>query len=291
MQEGEAGGITQQIGATYFPIEAIKTKTAVVNKDGSFEYKIPGLLIIDTPGHESFTNLRSRGSSLCNIAILVVDIMHGLEPQTIESLGLLKQGKTPFIIALNKVRRGNGFLYSILTSTVFKIDRLYGWKAIPDNGVQDSLSQQSPAVIREFEKRSQEIIGEIAAQGLNSELYWKNKNTRTVVNIVPTSAITGEGVPDMIKLLVDLTQTRMVNSLMYISTLECTVLEVKVIEGLGTTIDVILSNGYLREGDKIVICGLNGPIITQVRALLTPQPLRELRIKVCLISTCDRVEY
>lgn len=172
-----------------------------------------------------------------------------------------------------------------------KIDRLYSWKATPDNGVQDSLSQQSSTVIREFEKRSQDIIVEIAAQGLNSELYWKNKNPRTVLNIVPTSAITGEGVPDMIKLLVDLTQTRMVNSLMYISTLECTVLEVKVIEGLGTTIDVILSNGYLREGDKIVICGLNGPIITQVRALLTPQPLRELRIKVRLISTYDRVEY
>lgn len=156
--------------------------------------------------------------------------------------------------------------------------------------MQDSLSQQSSAVIREFENRSQQIIGEIAAQGLNSEIYWKNKNPRTVVNIVPTSAITGEGVPDMIKLLVDLTQTRMVNSLMYISTLECTVLEVKVIEGLGTTIDIILSNGYLREGDKIVICGLNGPIITQVRALLTPQPLRELRIKVRSTGTCIQVE-
>jgi len=172
-----------------------------------------------------------------------------------------------------------------------KIDRLYGWKTTPDNGVQDSLSQQTSAVIREFEKRSQDIIVEIASQGLNSEIYWKNKNPRSVVNIVPTSAITGEGIPDMIKLLVDLTQTRMVNSLMYISTLECTVLEVKVIEGLGTTIDVILSNGYLREGDKIVICGLNGPIVTQVRALLTPQPLRELRIKVSLIGTCDFVVH
>lgn len=111
-------------------------------------------------------------------------------------------------------------------------------------------------------------------------LYYNNKNLGRNVSLVPTSAITGEGVPDMIMLLVNLTQQRMNDRLMYLSELECTVLEVKVIEGLGTTIDVVLSNGILREGDKIVVCGLNGPIVTQVRALLTPQPLRELRIKV-----------
>ncbi|EUC67517.1 translation initiation factor 5B [Rhizoctonia solani AG-3 Rhs1AP] len=261
VQEGEAGGITQQIGATYFPVDAIKQKTAVLNKDGSFDYKVPGLLVIDTPGHESFTNLRTRGSSLCNIAILVVDIMHGLEAQTLESLRLLRDKKTPFIVALNK------------------IDRLYGWEAIPNNSFQDSLAKQKPAVQREFEHRLQTTILAFSEQGLNSVPYYENKNFAKNVSLVPTSAITGEGVPDMIMLVVKLTQERMAESLMYISELECTVLEVKVIEGLGTTIDVVLSNGYLREGDKIVVCGLNGPIVTQVRALLTPQPLREMRVK------------
>ncbi|KAF9539945.1 hypothetical protein EC957_004833 [Mortierella hygrophila] len=262
VQEGEAGGITQQIGATFFPLETIKQKTAVLNKDGSKEYKLPGLLVIDTPGHESFTNLRSRGSSLCNIAILVVDIMHGLEPQTLESLKLLRDKKTPFIVALNKV------------------DRLFGWKAIPDNSFVDSLSHQSESVKREFETRKNAVITAFQENGLNATLYYDNKNLGKYVSLVPTSAHTGEGIPDMIMLLVELTQTRMSERLMYISELECTVLEVKVIEGLGTTIDVVLSNGVLREGDRIVLCGLNGSAIaTNVRALLTPQPLKELRVK------------
>ncbi|KNG87490.1 putative mitochondrial translation initiation factor IF-2 [Aspergillus nomiae NRRL 13137] len=261
VQEGEAGGITQQIGATYFPVDALRQKTAPVNKDGSFDFKIPGLLVIDTPGHESFSNLRSRGSSLCNIAILVVDIMHGLEPQTLESMRLLRDRRTPFIVALNK------------------IDRLYGWKKIDNNGFQESLAMQNKGVQNEFRTRLERTKLLFAEQGFNSELYYENKSMARNVSLVPTSAHTGEGIPDMLKLLTTLTQERMTNSLMYLSEVECTVLEVKVIEGLGTTIDVVLSNGILREGDRIVLCGLNGPIATNIRALLTPAPLKELRLK------------
>lgn len=261
VQEGEAGGITQQIGATYFPVEALQKKTAVVNQDGAFEFKVPGLLVIDTPGHESFTNLRSRGSSLCNIAILVVDIMHGLEPQTLESMRLLRDRKTPFIVALNK------------------IDRLYGWKPIANNGFRDSLGMQNKGVQNEFRDRLEKTKLAFAEQGFNAELFYENKSMAKFVSLVPTSAHTGEGIPDMLKLLVTLTQERMTRQLMYLTEVECTVLEVKVIEGLGTTIDVVLSNGILHEGDKIVLCGTEGAITTDIRALLTPAEMKELRVK------------
>nr|XP_010925041.1 LOW QUALITY PROTEIN: eukaryotic translation initiation factor 5B-like [Elaeis guineensis] len=259
VQEGEAGGITQQIGATYFPTENIRERTKELKADATL--KVPGLLVIDTPGHESFTNLRSRGSSLCDIAILVVDIMHGLEPQTIESLNLLKSRNTEFIVALNKV------------------DRLYGWKPCPNAPIVKALKQQSNDVKNEFNMRLTQIITQLKEQGLNTALYYKNREMGETFNIVPTSAISGEGIPDLLLLLVQWAQKTMEEKLTYVDEVQCTVLEVKVIEGLGTTIDVVLVNGVLHEGDQIVICGMQGPIVTNIRALLTPHPMKELRVK------------
>ncbi|KAF8377571.1 hypothetical protein HHK36_030953 [Tetracentron sinense] len=260
VQEGEAGGITQQIGATYFPAENIRERTSELKADAKL--KVPGLLVIDTPGHESFMNLRSRGSDLCDIAILVVDIMHGLEPQTIESLNLLKMRNTEFIVALNKV------------------DRLYGWKTCSNAPIVKAMKQQSKDVQNEFNMRLTQIITQFMEQGLNTELYYKNKELGDTFNIVPTSAISGEGIPDLLLLLVQWTQKTMVEKLMFSNEVQCTVLEVKVIEGHGTTIDVVLVNGVLHEGDQIVICGMQGPIVATIRALLTPHPMKELRVKV-----------
>ncbi|KAK4840881.1 hypothetical protein QYF36_020394 [Acer negundo] len=204
IQEVETGFITQQIGATYFPAENIRERTKELKADAKL--KVPGLLVIDTPGHESFTNLRSRGSGLCDIAILVVDIMDGLKPQTIESLKLLKMRNTEFIIALNK------------------------------------------------------IVTQFMEQGLNTELYYKNREMGETFNMVPTSANSGEGIPDLLLLLVQWTQKTMVEKLTFSNKVQCTVLEVKVIEGHGTTIDVVFVNGVIHEGDQIVVCGLQASI-------------------------------
>lgn len=182
-------------------------------------------------------------------------------------------------MALNKVSTIHGPIKYVQTDG--QIDRMYGWKATPNGGFRETLAQQSRSVLTEFEDRVAKTKLAFAEQGLNAEIFDENKNLGRNISLVPTSAITGEGIPDMLMLLVKLTQERMNQHLMYISELECTILEVKVIEGLGTTIDVVLSNGVMREGDTIVLCGTDGPIVTNVRALLTPQPMREMRVKVC----------
>jgi len=259
VQEGEAGGITQQIGATYFPVHALEKQTKKVDKD--FDIDTPGMLVIDTPGHESFNNLRDRGSSLCDMAILVIDIMHGLEQTTLEALNLLKKRKCPFVIALNKV------------------DRLYDWKETAWLPFRDSLENQADYVQEEFYSRWNRTQTAMQSKGLNTQLYYQNPDFKQFISVIPTSAMTGEGVPDLIYMLLKLTTTVMASRITYKRELQCTVLEVKSIEGFGTTIDVLLVNGELREGDTIVVCGMNGAIVTQIRALLTPQPMKEMRVK------------
>ena len=265
VQEGEAGGITQQIGATYFEKKTILTQTEKLNETEKFDLSLPGMLVIDTPGHESFTNLRSRGSSLCDVAILVVDLMHGLEQQTIESLTMLRKRGTPFVVALNK------------------IDRCYDWKTCKDTPIRDALKVQAEGTVQEFRSRADDAKLQLQEQGVNSNIYWEmgedDWTNSDFVPLVPTSAITGEGVQDILLLLCQIAQRKLWRQMMWCANLQATVLEVKAIDGLGMTVDVLVVNGYLREGDKAVFCTLDGPVVTEIRGLLTPPPSREMRIK------------
>eukprot|EP00746_Dinoflagellata_sp_MGD_P027705 gnl/MRDRNA2_/MRDRNA2_165393_c0_seq1.p1 gnl/MRDRNA2_/MRDRNA2_165393_c0~~gnl/MRDRNA2_/MRDRNA2_165393_c0_seq1.p1 ORF type:complete len:798 (+),score=178.17 gnl/MRDRNA2_/MRDRNA2_165393_c0_seq1:54-2396(+) len=263
VQDGEAGGITQQIGASFIPIKEVQKQTSGLDAASKFEFQIPGLLIMDTPGHESFSNMRNRGSSMCNIAILVVDIMHGLEPQTRESIQLLRSKKCPFVIALNKV------------------DRLTDWQQLPGKPIQKTLKKQKSQTTNQFDKLTKKAMLELSEEGLNCELYYQLslKESRSYINIIPCSAHTGEGIPDLLFMVCRLSQAMLAKQITFTKELQCTVLEVKKIAGHGATIDVILADGELHEGDRIILAGLDGPIDTTIRQLLMPEPLKEMRVK------------
>lgn len=264
VQEGEVGGITQQIGATFFPNSFLTSTTQDLLKKNNTNISVPGLLMIDTPGHESFSNLRTRGSSVCDIAILVIDIMHGLENQTRESIRLLQKKDCKFIVALNK------------------IDKIYGWEPknnSENSSIIESFELQKGFCMSEFETRLCNIQLQLSEEGINSELYYKNTNLDEYVSIIPVSAKTGEGISDLLYHQIEIVQNLMKDRIIYSNFLECTVLEVKHTLGLGVTIDVILSNGTISTGDKIILAGINKPIVTKIRSLLTPQPMKELRIK------------
>jgi translation initiation factor 5B len=262
VQDGEAGGITQQIGASFIPKDTLQNK---IIKNNDYEINVPGLLMIDTPGHEAFSNLRSRGSSLCDIAIVVIDLVHGLEPQTIQSINMLKDSGTKFIFALNK------------------IDRLYGWVKNIDLSIQDNISKQESNTQSEFKSRLDKIIVQIMELGFNAQLFWSNDSVEDTIHIVPTSAITGEGIGDLMSCLIDYTQNYLDDLITVTDEFECVVMESTETEGFGMTIDAILISGKLEYGDRIILSTSSGPIQTTVKNILTPPPNRESRVKSDLV--------
>lgn len=259
VQAREAGGITQHIGASFFPIETIKQISGALFAKLGTEIKIPGLLVIDTPGHEVFANLRIRGGSAADIAILVVDITKGFEAQTYESLEILKNRKVPFIVALNKV------------------DMLPGWRKGASTFVTESLKQQQQAVVDDLDQRLYMVVGTLSRLGFNSEAFYRVKDFTKEVAIIPVSARTAEGIPELLTMLVGLTQQFMLNKLNVSDVTKGIVLEVKEEIGLGPTVNVILLDGKIRQGDNIVVAKRDDVIVTKVKVLLLPKPLDEMR--------------
>lgn len=261
---GEAGAITQAIGASIVPIDTIKRKCGDLLKTMGMEFTIPGLLFIDTPGHEAFTTMRKRGGNLADIAVLVIDVNEGPKPQTLEAIEILRNYKTPFIIALNKT------------------DLIPRWVSNPKKPLLQNISSQVSDAQTKLDTRLYEILGELNEKfGINADRYDRIPDFTKQIAMVPCSAKSGEGLPELLMLIAGLAQ-RFLNDC-----LECniggyakgTVLEVKEDKGLGKTADVILYDGSLKVNDTIVIGDTNEPIVAKIRALLLPTPNTEMRDK------------
>ena len=262
VQQREAAGITQHIGASYFPTEDIKeflrkSRQEFAEKD----IKLPGILVVDTPGHAAFLNLRKRGGAVADIAILVIDVTAGTMPITWESVRILKERKTPFIIAANK------------------IDRIFGWKSSKDADFLDSYKAQKPHVKDFLDEKILQIMGNFLEEGFKGiDRYDKIKDFTKKIAIIPTSGKTGEGISTLLMILMGLVQQYLTSNLKFSDgAAKGVVLEVKKEKGQGKTMDVLIYDGILSKGDEFIVGGLEKPIKSKTRALLMPKPLDEIR--------------
>lgn len=261
VQGREAGGITQHIGASFLPAEIIKKMCGqLYTKLEKPDQEIPGLLVIDTPGHEIFTNLRTRGGSAADIAILVVDTNRGFQPQTNESLKILQARKVPFVVALNKV------------------DQIPGWRKIDTPYITQAIKQQDQFLQNTLDEQIYNVVGALSILGFQSEAFYRVKDFGKEVAIVPVSARIGVGIPELLTVLVGLTQQYMTKRLTQEEKpSRGIVLEVNDEVGLGTTANIILIDGQIKKGDSVVVAKRDSVIVTKPKAMLLPKPLDEMR--------------
>ena len=261
VQGREAGGITQHIGASFLPTETIKeTCGPLYKKLEQSENKVPGILVIDTPGHEVFTNLRSRGGSAADIAILVVDVNRGFQPQTNESLKILQSRKVPFVVALNKC------------------DQISGWRKSDSMFISQAIKEQDASIQTDLDQKIYDVVGTLSILGYKSEAFYRIKDFRSEIAIVPISARSGVGIPELLSVLVGLTQQYLQKRLDQIEKdPRGIVLEVNDEVGLGQTANIILIDGTIKKENSIVVAKRDSVIVTKPKALLLPKPLDEMR--------------
>jgi len=262
----EAGGITQAIGASIVPLHIIKGFCDKLNVQ--FNFIIPGLLFIDTPGHEAFTSLRKRGGNLADIAIVVVDINEGFKPQTIEAFEILRNYKTPFIIALNKIDLVNGYKTR---------------EDLKNKSLIENLNSQEFQVSQDIETKLYNIVAFISEKfGMESERFDRCDYTKQLA-IVPCSAKQGIGIPELLMVLTGLTQRYLENTLVCnlepYSPAKGTILEIKNVEGMGICMDTIIYDGIMRVNDILIIGGIDKPIVTKVKGLFEPKAMTDMRDK------------
>lgn len=272
IQKKEAGGISQQAGASVVPTSVIEKLCGYILEEFKFKLKIPGVLFLDTPGHFAFSSMRERGGSIADLGVLVIDVKSGFQPQTFESLRILENFKTPFVVAANK------------------IDLIEGWKAQNTLSFLQSIKQQMERTKAELDKQIYDLIATLSEQGYESERLDRVRDFSKEVTIIPTSAKTREGIAELLAIISGLAQRYLEKELRLEvkGPAKGTVLEVREEKGLGPTINVIIYDGTLRVGDRIVIGGVEEPIVTKVKALLQPKPLEEIRESVRKFKYVDQ---
>ena len=261
MAQKEAGGITQHIGGTEIPMEVIETLCGDLLKKLDIRETMPGLFFIDTPGHEAFTTLRKRGGALADLAILIVDIKEGFKPQTYEALNILKTFKTPFVVAATK------------------IDKIYGWETHKGLSFMQTYNKQPQNVQEKLDTGVYELVGILHDEGFESERFDRVENFAKQICIIPISAKTGEGISELLTMLMGLAQQYLKEQLQLEpdAPAKGTILEVKEEKGLGVTVDAVIYDGILRKNDTIILTSLDDIITTKIRSLLKPRPLEEMR--------------
>jgi translation initiation factor 5B len=261
MAQKEAGGITQHIGGTEIPMEVIETICGDLLTKLDIRETMPGLFFIDTPGHEAFTTLRKRGGALADLAILIVDIKEGFKPQTYEALNILKTFKTPFVVATTK------------------IDKIYGWETNKGLSFIQTYNKQAPSVQEKLDTGVYELVGVLHDEGFESERFDRVENFARQISIIPISAKTGEGIPELLTMLMGLAQQYLKEQLQLEPNAPAkgTILEVKEEKGLGVTVDAVIYDGILKKNDTIILTSLDDIVTTKIRSLLKPRPLEEMR--------------
>lgn len=268
--KSEAGAITQMISSSSISIDTIKKVCGGLIKDPS-KITIPGLLLIDTPGHAAFTNLRKRGGNLADIAVLVIDINEGIMPQTTECIEILKQYKTPFVIALNK------------------LDLLQGWRD-REGLLLSVIEEQSDAVKNAIEAKMYDIVGKLYDMGINADRFDRVSDYSKQFAIVPCSAIKGLGIPELLMVIIGLAQKYMEESLKTgIVPGKATVLEVKEEKGVGTVLDAVLYDGVIKAGDTIVVGNVETPIVSKVKSILVPEKGKLKSVKEAIAAAGIRI--
>src|SRR3972149_1759374 len=254
VQEGEAGGITQKISFTLYPSSQLRKACPLIDKTG-IKLKIPGFLLIDTPGHAAFTNLRKRGGSLADLAVLVIDVNEGIKPQTSEVIQILKHNKTPFVIALNK------------------IDKIHGWKFNEKKNLKEDIESQAINTTSDFNEKYLTLIGSLQNYGFDADFYYNINDFTKKIALVPCSARTGQGIPELILVLCGLSQRYLENKLALNPDAKGIVLEVKK-EKDNSYLECILYDGTLDRKDAIAIATIDGKaLVSKIRVLEEIMPV------------------